>query len=207
MLPNKKAMPKDCEGKLFLNDSGVLSILFDLENILKSNQWFGAKPQDLFFTSDEELKEGDWVYNANITEINTINQITNPDGLKLAITCKLKKIIATTDRLPLNDCTTPWTLEHKYVPQPPKWFLPAYLKEYMKGNPIKEVMVEYDERYKGGKVSFIRNLKVDSKDNTIVIQRQKKINWDREEVEKVIKEALNYHGIWGRETKWIEQNL
>ena len=58
MLPtNEKARPIDCIGKLFLNNNNVLTKLFNLEDIIKSNSYFGATPMDIYITSDEEIKE------------------------------------------------------------------------------------------------------------------------------------------------------
>ena len=62
LLPADIKTPKDHIGQLFRNDNGVISYLTDLEDIIKANAYFGAKPQHLYFVSERELNSLDIYY-------------------------------------------------------------------------------------------------------------------------------------------------
>ena len=131
------------------------------------------QPYHLYFLSDEEIKEGDWV-------LETLNKVIfqvkgKSNDYKNST---FKKIIATTDRELRNGgqvCK---------LPQPSQLFLEKYVEEYNKGNQIKKVMVEYENQYYDGEQWFYK-VKVNSKDNTITI-RKVKDSLSREEVEYLL---------------------
>lgn len=160
--------------------------------------------QNLYITSDEEIKEGDWIYNPYNN--STVNHIHQQKGKFIDIADK--KIIATTDT-------------SLGLPQLPQQFLEKYIEEYNKGNRIEEVMIEYETSQITKQEWFqeapyrvkydITTLKVKS-DNTITI-RKIKDSWSREEVIKLCRSA-HLHGEQGALNihyqtfkQWIEENL
>lgn len=124
----------------------------------------------LYFTSNEEIKNGDWV----LMPDNTIHKMSPSDmiGYLDSQSKATKKIIATTDTsLGLS--------------QPSQSFIKAYIEEYNKGNVITDVLVEYiviDEFTTDGDWEKYRNiqLKVDL-NNTITIKKVKD-SWSIEEL-------------------------
>lgn len=142
--------------------------------------------QHLYIISNDEIKKGDWfIYDNKIYKSILTNGecITIEGGYGLSfLKTECKKIISTTNKLPLNDCTTPWTLEHKYIPQPSQQFIEKYIECYNKGEIITDILVEYDkyiERF-GGRIRYgkstyhpyikeINKLKINPKDNSINI--------------------------------------
>ena len=160
-----------------------------------------GKFHHLYFTSDEEIKEGDWCYNSisnGLEKWSYKGWIEAPDFEYLGY----KKIIATTDT-------------SLGLPQPSKAFIEKYIEEYNNGNFITEVLVEvecdgvdfaYRQYYK---------LKLDSQ-NQITIRKQKD-SWSREEVEKLLLKHQSDYRRFVRNTsplnwsfdisKWIKENL
>ena len=161
----------------------------------------------LYITSDEEIKEGDCVLFGN--HVGKVRRIYTKENYQLIefdnssvdvqiIHCK--KIIATTDKLPIEpyqghfegiDCTN-------YLPQPSQQFIEKYIEEYNKGQQITECLVEYEEGklYSGNKGLIIKEwLKINPKYNTITIKKLKD-SYTREEVEilcrRAYREGQNY---------------
>jgi len=103
-------------------------------------------PQHLYFLSDEEIKEGDWIMRAfdNIILRDNINS-DNRKGEKFY------KIIATTDtslKISVENSKKTafdYISEVKYLPQPSTQFIQKYIEEYNRGSQIKKVLVEYEE--------------------------------------------------------------
>ena len=205
MLPTEKA------SSLFLGLTGRLK--FD-------NKQLSTHPkiinQHLYFLSDEEIKEGDWVYNHILNDVvqiktshiqNPINFFTEINKLKHA-----KKIIATTDESLFEqifyhpDGAIIGGIEsYKLLPRPSQSFIERFIEKYNVGTPITHVMVEY-VNLEPNEQGLI--LKI-AKDNTITIKPVKD-NWTREEVIELLKKNLEYTNIsiLGSEfDKWIEQNL
>ncbi len=115
-------------------------------------------PQNIYITSDDEIKEGDWVLWGE--KQDQISQATSMDvNLNSSYTKgAFKKIIATTDKslIPLF-CKT----QTKNIPQISQSFINQYIESYNKGNVITEVMVEYEgikefgiKEYKGNILVF-----------------------------------------------------
>ncbi len=154
---------------------------------------YNIQANHLYIISDEEIKEGDWVYTGN--KIKQVKEVTNKhsylvfdDETLLSSDCK--KIIATTDNLDARE-------KGLRLPQPSQSFIDKYISEYNKGNQIVDVMVEYEEfalHYQGNREpndpSKLIKLKVNLKDNTITIKRIKD-SWTREEVEALCLSAFN----------------
>jgi hypothetical protein len=209
MLPTEKA------SSLFLGLTGRLK--FD-------NKQLSTHPkiinQHLYFLSDEEIKEGDWVYNHILNDVvqiktshiqNPINFFTEINKLKHA-----KKIIATTDESLFEqifyhpDGAIIGGIEsYKLLPRPSQSFIERFIEKYNVGTPITHVMVEY-VNLEPNEQGLI--LKI-AKDNTITIKPVKD-SWTRKEHEKDLRDLAqlisNKHrfgdGVFDVD-KWIEQNL
>lgn len=209
MLPTEKA------SSLFLGLTGRLK--FD-------NKQLSTHPkiinQHLYFLSDEEIKEGDCIYNI----IN--NSIVINWGGHGSME-HWKKIIATTDESLFEqifyhpDGAIIGGIEsYKLLPRPSQSFIERFMEKYNVGTPITHVMVEYEsceyegDIFKGEKLHPISHkLKINPKDNTITIKPVKD-SWTRKEHEKDLRDLAqlisNKHrfgdGVFDVD-KWIEQNL
>lgn len=154
---------------------------------------------NLYITSDDEIKDGDWIYNFETEEII---QCIGKGSLR-----NWKKILASTDKS-LN------------LPSPSEQFIQKYIESYNKGNVITEVTVEYEEYMKQGIFNkgddtHYFDVKINP-DNTINIKLIKD-NYSREEViillQNVIKDSYSYEleehhgGDYRNLKKWIEENL
>ena len=184
--------------------------------------------QHLYFLSDEEIKQGDWMFH-NLDEKPTQwnGEEINPSVYGY------KKIIATTDKSLMIagkcSCMKPEAGGcyqcNKNLPQPPQEFIKHYVKEYNKGNVITEVWVEYEvdwnSKLTNMEVGFIENnmyteqeirdswytkLKINS-DNTITIQKLKQ-QFSREEVINLLRLAFDagkHEAV--KMNEWIDENL
>lgn len=118
---------QECE--VVMLDTDKRSCLFinkrsnQLQYYFKGNAPNNAKHQYLYFLSNEDIKEGDYV-------IDSMGELFGPYEKGDIIGKEAKKIIATTD-IPLQ------------LPQPSKSFIQAYIKAYNEGKPITKVLVEY----------------------------------------------------------------
>lgn len=137
------------------------------------------KPQHLYICSNDEIKEGDWVINGNITAHNhamtqiKAEDVENVNKLRLLMlsdkfpyACKGKvitlKIIASTDSslsFTAGQKHIGQVPPHERFPSIPQWFIEYYISEYNKGNIIKEVEVEYTEHFtfREGDVMEVKN--------------------------------------------------
>lgn len=161
------------------------------------------EPQHLYFTSDEDIKEGE----PHIFTFETFDEI-----IETRVETKLivgysynkdvevrKKIIASTDT-------------SLGLPQPSPAFVEKYISEYNKGNLIEKVVVEYDgdyDEYYGGYYAETVKPKV-SKDNTITISKVKD-SWNRAEVIAFTTELRQFINSGNKSIydvdKWINKNL
>jgi hypothetical protein len=89
-MKNLHILPTDKPSRLSILNSGKLN--FGAEIMSSSN----SKPQNIYITSDEEIKEGDWCYNS----IN--NNVYKKEIDKLSFAYEYK-IILTTDQDLIND--------------------------------------------------------------------------------------------------------
>ena len=184
---------------------------------------------NLYITSNEEIKEGDWYYS------ETFKSVDKAIALPLAIKDS-KKIIATTDEtlhLTFNNGKT----DLKFVlPKPSDSFISKYIEEYNKGNIISDVLVEYEQckvcqgtkrhivsmfgevdcnycqKNEGYEKLYIEpRLKVDS-NNTITIKKVKD-SYSREEVINLLYKYNDgiidrYSQLTNKDlNKWIKENL
>lgn len=170
------------------------------------------RPQHLYIISDDEIKEGDWIYEP---EFNTISKAKyNHDILG----DKFKKIIATTDTsLTVKGKLTGIGNWYNPLPQPSQQSITKYIESYNKGEVITDVLVEYeyiktpDQVFYSNDVPYGYNkLKVNPKDNTITSKKLKD-NWNREEVIDILN--LYSHYVWKTSCNkieldnWITENL
>ena len=224
MLPTNQAQNED-NNTIYLNNFSK-ELILGWRNARSTNQTV----QHLYITSDEEIKEDDWVI-LNYRIGKSIDKAL-PACLKNAFhnadfwnaenkTQNLgnKPIIATTDtslRRMGDDGIVDIALglEISYIPES---FIKYFIEEYNKGNVITKVMVEYnyelsnDEDEQGNLIPDIY-LKLNS-DNTINIKPIKN-SWNREEHIANIK-AFAKEFVANTDTaykqavidKWIENNL
>ncbi len=203
MLPTKEEVKNN--GLYYAGDKYKLQYCDPFPNAASFE--LGYHKHELYFLSDEEIKEGDWYVHTGITHnekeiyryiyycIKNTRKIEGRDELfvdgMFAKDCK--KIIATTDNS-LTIKNHPKGQQMYLLPKPSQFFLEVFVKEYNKGNKIEWVNVNYEqgERYTDpecpigiGGGYFNSTLKVNPKDNTISI-KQIKESWNREEVIKLI---------------------
>jgi hypothetical protein len=141
--------------------------------------------QHLYFTTDEEIKVGDWVYNSVSIHTSTDSHIYQIVNKAMLHNANCRKIIASTDPKFLEPNHKEWTkmkrLE-KWLPQIPQ----SFIEEYCKAGGIDEVDVEYGFAGLGSKKGEMFRLKVDSTHNTITIHLIKEKVYSREKVEELI---------------------
>lgn len=174
------------------------------------------KYQHLYFLSDEEIKEGDWVYDGSDepyqwTKGDVEDCLYNLDAKDYK---GCKKIIATTDNLLLKDNWLHPEMK-EYVPRPSQGFIEKFVEEYNKGNIITEVMVEYYySTFGSNKEELTDNQKlvpkINPKDNTITIRKvnlkgEHVLNFVNDFIKEFPEENLEYLKL--RAESWIEQNL
>jgi hypothetical protein len=203
------------------NDNNSNIVLFDekLEQV-KNGREFRWGHQHLYILSDDKIKEGDYRFSkiqnniskATKTDVNTNYYESRKD--------QYFKVIATTDSSLLIEVTNSLKeyshFQPKLLPQPSKDFIQKYITAYNVGNPITEVMVEY-ENYSppnvrdndGYPIDFDRP-KVNSS-NEISISKVKD-NYTREEVITLLLKVANYvqSDMESAELlthKWIKENL
>ena len=138
---------------------------------------------ELYITSDDEIKEGDWCINNTLKIVELINYIDEYD-IQL-----YSKIIATTDKSLTQIVETRLLKETViHLPQPSQ----SFIKKYCELDGINKVLVEYDEpknwniNTKGTVGHSFYVPKTDSH-NTITIKSVKD-NWTREEVIDLLKQ-------------------
>lgn len=162
--------------------------------------------QDLYITSNDEIKEGDWY----MDDTSTVRQSFAFDKDYWSVRTDYKKIIASTDSSLLVERQYEsihlgkGQITYLNLPRLSDSFIQKYVKEYNKGNIITDVLVEYknrccgrcdgvldlcvsdivcsDHNEQGCNICFEESgniLKV-FKDNTITIKKVKD-SWSREE--------------------------
>jgi hypothetical protein len=120
-MKNIHILPTEKPSRLFYNKDGVLE--------LHRLQW-RKNTQHIYITSDEEIKEGDWFFNRNFTEIHKCIEIdSNGDLLynriNRIISKYAKKIILTTDQDLIKDGV--WGIEDGFL----EWFVKNPSCEYI----------------------------------------------------------------------------
>lgn len=152
--------------------------------VVQNNQYF--KPQHLYFTSDDEIKEGDWYYN------ESVNNIFRAE-LKSHSTPPKNKIIASTD----PNITPDFLI--------PESFIKVYVDSYNSSNPITEVNLELSwfnyGVVDGGEDNYDLIVKT-RPDNTVIVHSTK--TYSRDEVVNLISDAITN---FSSHDQWIKYNL
>jgi hypothetical protein len=176
-----------------------VSILTEAK-LLQGGNWL---KQHLYILSDEEIKEDDWFYD----EFGVTSKIFQRKNSNIySLPNNVKKIIATTDKsLKIADFPELKNTAYRSLPQPSQQFIEVYIKAYNGGNPITEVLAEYEiDIRKSSDPNFdlepFDKLKINPKDNTITIRRVKD-NFKKEDflnaLHKVgLEENKNYSKLW-----------
>jgi hypothetical protein len=145
MLPTEKALVIG-ETSLITSHNPLTGDRLDYGIIKNLESTFPTTTQHLYFTSDEEIKEGDWVI---FDHIKIPQQIKR--HFKTAKEEGARKIIATTDKslkfnhkvdMIENDGYPIYHIKNNGIPQIPESFIKAYVEA---NGEIDEVMVEYEE--------------------------------------------------------------
>lgn len=180
------------------NPYKVKQLIIWHDGILKNAPWSDSegeflrihKPQHIYITSDDEVKEGDWMINTNGDTILNYESKNEGDNTWREY---WKKIIATTDTsLNEKECSKCFGYGndqsgycHKchgtgnglILSQPSDKFIQAYIDAYNKGEKIDKVLVEMDYEYYSGGTTFFTKLK----DNDIIIKKTKD-SWTKDEL-------------------------
>lgn len=196
-MENKRAkvimLPTD-KSRISRTPSGTLTYTPDYEYHENS---FGIIAQHLYFTTDEEIKEGDWfiqIHQGNKTIVLCDKQNKNVVNTHQSQLLKAFKIIATTDtKLKIGGGTGRREDGISILlPQPSQ----AFIEKYCKVGGIDGVLVEYENKYieppssmHSNRGHFELQLKVNSH-NEITIHPIKD-SWTREEVIEVINNFTN----------------
>ena len=196
-----------------------------------------VKNQHLYFTSDEEIKEGDWcihpygigrgkhkVFKAGkvstktmgfIPEKDDMNSVWNPDTVFKIIASTDPKLIGKWESVQREDGFNKRTFI-KTMAQPTQAFIEAYCKQ----GGIDKVLVEYEcpQCQEWGYVTDCRELcshkfmqlKVDPIHNTITTHRIVEKAYTREEVERLCIKAVVTLGGSKKDmidSNWLNENL
>lgn len=186
--------------------------------------------QHLYIISDDEIKEGDWIYWSGIGDQPKIAQAKgNCDFYNKSE--YYHKIVAATDQsLIVSSEATTSPNPIKLLPQIPISFIKAYIKAYNEGKPITEVDLEMTqilpsnlpEDTKGRTISFKMMKQIKTRlDNTVIVHQSKM--YSRDEVKNLIikvhtdlashSNTLFYEkwasklSFYEMRDKWIEENL
>ena len=154
-------LPSNEKAKLCLSKRGNLQYLKN-NSALNSNNHFEGVYQNIYITSDDEIKEGDWailkvsnkrpLYCVKIKTINnhdktcTVEFTYDKSTIEVFIS-GCKKIIATTDSSLKLHTVEEYPLGasmdvYKNLPQPSQSFIEVFVREFNKGNVITDVLVE-----------------------------------------------------------------
>ena len=190
----------------------------DVLNFAKNEDWlviYNPIKQNLYITSDEEIKQDDWFIADEYSNPERANIIGNKVNGYLLTGCK--KIIATTNTsLKIKTFYEIEGNQEISLPQPSKQFIEKYIDEYNKFNVITDILVEYNNKTLMPPCDVYSetvpiSLKVNPKDNNITIKKVKD-SWNREEVIELIsdwtrmKSGLNIN-LPNNFDNWIETNL
>lgn len=219
-------MYKDCNVVMLATDKqapifriGNWDKLYDSSEILYTNLsdfQDDESYQHLYITSDEEIKEGDWIFD-NYAKINLVYQVRKCDLDSSHNRCdNWEKIIATTDTLLIKGENVGDNSWYNPMPTLSQSFINTFISEYNKGNVISKVNVEYeqydfDEEWSdisGAYPTWKERVKLTN--NTINIQSIKDC-WTREEVIELFHSYFHSQGQGEYATmggeQWLNNNL
>jgi hypothetical protein len=224
-------LPTEDYTGIVLHGSGLDHFHNNPQSVLMAIEEIGGTPQHLYFTTDEEIKVGDWnlIYisdeNGNEQTIIVQHEREAKSGLKIIATTDPK---LTTTIFTLRNVPNPkpqyigGELKTALLPQPSQ----ALIKAYCEQGGFDEVDVEYEEatsyHFPHSAQVVLDNgkfkLKVDPIHNTITTHRIVEKMYSREEVEVKCKKALADGLLYRGNTKgkvlwttyisdWIKENL
>ncbi len=164
----------------------------------------GYPVQHLYIIDDSEIKEGDW----SIHKGNPPVQTTISNMKFICNDCK--KIVATTDKLLIEESRLMRECFPLQIHLIPESFIQAYIKAYNEGKPITEIDLEMDiiknENYTGNSDSLISGYKIKTRpDNTVIVHQSKM--YTRAEVIAFAKKYAARCQAPIQSTKWIDENL
>lgn len=177
-----------------------------------------VKFQEVYIISDDEIKEGDYVYDSYKNSVYLASKVVIHNMKSLEYEIYLKKIIATTDTLLKDSNLDIFAFsndERNQLPQPSQQFIEKYIESYNKNEVITNVLVEYDSYNKnmlpetGENINIMEYYpKVNPKDNTITIKKLKD-SWTNEEMYSNMQQYMEYCKWKEYITpyKWIKENL
>ena len=125
--------PKDFVGSLFKNSSGVFNIPDNIEDVVKSNQWFGNIPVNLYLTTKENPSIDEWGIDKNgvIRFYKDLNFITKDVRKILMTTNPAVKLPFTKEMLnALKGTTDAKILKTLYVAEEMKGMKASIDKQY-----------------------------------------------------------------------------
>jgi hypothetical protein len=137
VLVNTYIDPEKHSQSPVLDIQGRNKVYLESKGEVKTIESRGFKFQHLYFTTDEEIKEGNWYYSVTL---NNIFKATN----KMLPIFGGEKIIASTDpelnsnQIEPYDTSKPYGIEFAQIPQ-------SFIEEYCKAGGIDEVLVEGEE--------------------------------------------------------------
>lgn len=118
--------PEEAVGGVFLNKDNILSIINDLESVIKANQWLGAVPHNICLLSEDTISAGDTCFHDHSSSIDVWSESEMFDQNQWS------KVVATTDK---NDNLPNFTND----------FAVEFIKKYNGGTLITEVLVECEK--------------------------------------------------------------
>ncbi len=214
MLPTEKA--ENCIAMYHNN-----KISYTTELLTKAyRDSANIKVFQLYIISDDEIKEGDWVYdNYRKVLLQAIDK-ANTTFFNMSLH-RYKKIVATTDKSLTKIDKTGIAFETEYLlPQIPESFIQAYIKSYNESKVIEEVDLEIESEYVKGnysniccrckkefmwtdKLGFVcndcANTRIKTRpDNTVIVHQSKMYSRDE------VIEILNKYNLDNTGNNWDE---
>lgn len=203
-MPSKVVMlPTENKAPLYLNDHTLYtSNRLNIENVRFD------KYQHLYFTSEEEIKVGDYAIGVD----KMVYQLKEGEFPMKAD----RKIIATTD-----ESLTEWTgmnadsPEYRPLPKPSYMFLNSFIEDHNKADPITDVLIEYVFVRTPSQIFYANEVPygyhkpiVNSKDNTITVKPIKNL-FTRKELETLCSKAFvdGRYGYHADSDSWIKSNI
>ena len=195
------------------------SVITIHEPRLHKSEW---TPQNLYITTDEKIKEGDWFINTGsgghpTPKVYQANSENSKAFKEFGPYPEIRKIIATTDPK-LNEVNDKNKVDESwfrpFIPKIPH----SFIEECYASGGIDEVFVEYEEfsLNGGGRPNAVVLEPKLNPNNTIIIHPVEEKMYSREEVINAFKYAFKEAKeavIWSSDypiyvaNKWIEENL
>ena len=180
----------------------------------------------LYFTSDEEIKKGDWLHNSFSNNIGKALFDERGD-------LHLRKIIATTDpKLGITDHRVSPVPNFCDFPQIPQSFIESYVKNPVDKVELEYVQATYEDWMENGASPVPNKLKLDNNEVVVVpekntmsvvefMNKQCEVGklYTKEEVEELCKSAMSngynagqydagcHDAPYIKESQWLKDNL